>query len=336
MYKIIGADKREYGPISIDQMKKWISERRVDGQTMVQAEGSTEWKPLSAIPELAILLGGGVTGAQIPSAPPSLISEPEIFSPEEVLSRPISFSIEEAFSRGLKLFKENLGMSLGVATLFIFIFVVTSLVTRILPILGDIILTVVMGALLAGLNLFFLKLIRKEPTEFGDFFLGFQKNFLQLALFSVISQLILGIILAILLIIFFFPVLAEFWEIMNQTAMGDSNQAAEELTKILGMTQVIGLFVILAVFFLFWMLWWFGFALTTDKGLNFWEALVLSTRVVLRSFFRNALFLVLSLILVFLGLLACCVGVIPVLAILGAVFTSIYEDIFGRQAIKTT
>jgi hypothetical protein len=56
MYKIIGADKKEYGPVTADQIRQWIAEGRVNGQTMVQAEGSAEWKALASFPEFVVLL----------------------------------------------------------------------------------------------------------------------------------------------------------------------------------------------------------------------------------------------------------------------------------------
>src|SRR5687768_5827322 len=56
MYKIIGADQKEYGPVSADQMRQWIREGRVGAQTRVLPEGTTEWKTLGEIPELAAAL----------------------------------------------------------------------------------------------------------------------------------------------------------------------------------------------------------------------------------------------------------------------------------------
>jgi TM2 domain-containing membrane protein YozV len=53
MYKIIGADGQQYGPISLEQMRRWIAENRVNAQSLVQPEGAQEWKPLSTFPELA-------------------------------------------------------------------------------------------------------------------------------------------------------------------------------------------------------------------------------------------------------------------------------------------
>jgi Domain of unknown function (DUF4190)/GYF domain 2 len=53
MYKIIGADQKEYGPVSADQLRQWIAEGRVNGQTKVQAADATEWKAMADIPEFA-------------------------------------------------------------------------------------------------------------------------------------------------------------------------------------------------------------------------------------------------------------------------------------------
>lgn len=58
MYKIIGADQKAYGPVSVEQLRQWIAESRVNGQTQVQADGTEEWKPLSSFPEFADAFGG--------------------------------------------------------------------------------------------------------------------------------------------------------------------------------------------------------------------------------------------------------------------------------------
>ncbi len=53
MFKIIGADGRQYGPVSADQLRQWIAQGRANAQSLVQAEGSAEWKPLGQYPEFA-------------------------------------------------------------------------------------------------------------------------------------------------------------------------------------------------------------------------------------------------------------------------------------------
>jgi hypothetical protein len=56
MYKIIGADQKEYGPVSAEQLRQWITEGRVNGQTKVQAADATEWKAMADCPEFADVL----------------------------------------------------------------------------------------------------------------------------------------------------------------------------------------------------------------------------------------------------------------------------------------
>jgi hypothetical protein len=56
MYKIIGADQKEYGPVSADQLRQWIAEGRVNAQTKVQAADATEWKAMAEVPEFSEVL----------------------------------------------------------------------------------------------------------------------------------------------------------------------------------------------------------------------------------------------------------------------------------------
>jgi competence protein ComGC len=65
MYKIIGADGKEYGPVSTEQLRQWLREGRVNSETKIQQEGATDWLPLSLVPEFAVEVSPpGVTPAQ--------------------------------------------------------------------------------------------------------------------------------------------------------------------------------------------------------------------------------------------------------------------------------
>lgn len=52
MYKIIGADGKEYGPVSPEQLRDWMRQGRVSLQTQVRPEAGGDWRPLAAYPEL--------------------------------------------------------------------------------------------------------------------------------------------------------------------------------------------------------------------------------------------------------------------------------------------
>jgi hypothetical protein len=53
MYKIIGSDGGEYGPVAAGQLRQWIAEGRANAQTPTLAPGAPEWKPLGVLPEFA-------------------------------------------------------------------------------------------------------------------------------------------------------------------------------------------------------------------------------------------------------------------------------------------
>ena len=71
MFKIRGSDGQEYGPVSLDQLQRWLREGRVGPPTPVQREGATDWQPLSALPEFAGTLSAPFpagTNAELPPA----------------------------------------------------------------------------------------------------------------------------------------------------------------------------------------------------------------------------------------------------------------------------
>jgi hypothetical protein len=66
MYRLIGGDGREYGPVTLDQLKVWVSESRVNVQTRVLAPGHDSWKPAAEIPEVAAFFNVAAAPGDIP------------------------------------------------------------------------------------------------------------------------------------------------------------------------------------------------------------------------------------------------------------------------------
>ena len=67
MYKILGQDGKEYGPVNADVLRQWHLQGRLNAQTRACAQGSADWKPLSEFAELSHLLS-----APPPPSPASL------------------------------------------------------------------------------------------------------------------------------------------------------------------------------------------------------------------------------------------------------------------------
>lgn len=53
MYKILGGDGKEYGPISAETLRQWMAEGRANAQTQVQPEGTAVWVLLGTLPEFS-------------------------------------------------------------------------------------------------------------------------------------------------------------------------------------------------------------------------------------------------------------------------------------------
>jgi hypothetical protein len=90
MYRIVGIDGLQYGPVSAEQIRQWIAAGRADAETKAQTEGSVDWKPLTAFPEFAEALA-----AKAASTPPRLEIPPTL--PREV-PPPLSESQSSALS----------------------------------------------------------------------------------------------------------------------------------------------------------------------------------------------------------------------------------------------
>ena len=55
-YTIIGGDQKEYGSVTADDLRKWITDGRLNAQSLAKEENDTEFRPLSAFPEFADVL----------------------------------------------------------------------------------------------------------------------------------------------------------------------------------------------------------------------------------------------------------------------------------------
>ena len=93
MYKIIGTDGRQYGPVSADQIRQWLAQNRANMQSMAQAEGAIDWKPLSLFPEFA---------SDIKPAPPAVSASANSHAdPWSALPIPVLPEIDINRSEGL-------------------------------------------------------------------------------------------------------------------------------------------------------------------------------------------------------------------------------------------
>ena len=184
MYKIIGGDQKQYGPVSTDEVRAWIADGRLNAQSLAWTEGETDWKPLSAFPEFADALKAKASPTVgVPVVPPGMA--PAFAA--EILARPPRLRIGRCLERSWALWKSNFGLLSGASLLY----GAVSL-CQIIPGVS-IIYLVFKGVFDGGLNLTFIKRIRGQPAAVTDVFSGFNISLGQLILAGLVSAILIVI-----------------------------------------------------------------------------------------------------------------------------------------------
>jgi hypothetical protein len=184
MYTIIGGDQKEYGPVTAEQLRQWITEGRLSGQSSVRGEGSGEWKPLSAFPEFTEALR-----LQTGQAPLAGEASPPVFSTawsEQILARQPEVQIGRCLGQSWDLLTANFGVLFGATAVAWLI----SFGCQFIPLVGGIANWLIAGVLYGGVYLVFLNRIHGRPASIGDVFVGFTTGFVQLMLAGFLTKLL--------------------------------------------------------------------------------------------------------------------------------------------------
>jgi|SRR5579872_6219394 len=177
MYRILGADGKEYGPVSAEQVIQWINEGRAAANTNIKLDGETEWKPLSALPEF----GAALAAKASTSPPPPLSGTTADAIAAQILARGYNLEIGTCIGRSWELLMRHFWILLGATFVAHFI--------KGVPLVG----WLLAGVLKGGLFYLFLRLIRGQPAEFSDAFRGFNQSFLQLFLAGLVTGLLTSV-----------------------------------------------------------------------------------------------------------------------------------------------
>jgi len=296
MYKVIGSDGKEYGPVTAEQLRQWVAEGRANAQTRVQAEGSAEWKPLSVFPELCDEPVATVTGVVEPSGGRQ--------------HEPAGLDIGECIVRSWNLLKNHFWLIVGATFLIGFIVGFVGLALRIvvnfasgvtfhalarargleglrLQLPGIAVSTlwywVMTGPMIGGLYSLYLKLIRGQTASIADAFAGFGPQF---------GQLVIGGFLVSLL-------------------------------------TVLGLFLCLIPGIYLSVGWRFALLSIIDKHLGFWEGMEMSRKTVTSHWWMVFALCLLTGLIAAAGVLACCVGLLVTAPIMIGAIAYAYEDLIG-------
>lgn len=326
MFTIIGGDGREYGPVSADQVRSWISGGRANLETQAKKAGDEQWRRLGDFPEFnEAAAQPPLTGEPAPAPAPAA---PAVETPitdigahaAELFARSGKIDVFGCLDASFNLWKKHFLPLVGVTLLIIIIQMLIGLV----PLLGGLAGIFLNGVFYGGLYYYYLGKQRGEPRELGDAFAGFSRAFGALALSSVLTTLILiGVLL-----ICAGPTFVAVIKVLVEAGQTNTPPPFPDISPLAAAGCGLGALI---VFYLS-VAWAFTFALAVDKRIGPWTAMELSRRVVSKQWFRVFFVLLLGGILAFLGLFGLIIGFVFTLPLaIGAIICA-YEALFNPPA----
>ena len=321
MYRIVGSDGNEYGPVSTEQLAQWIRERRVNGETRVQGEDGA-WRLLREVPELVVLLQPPVVAPPLISAPTEATSIPSDFDGDYDLD------IVDCLTSAWRLFQQQFSTLFGPTMMYVLISFGLGIFGA-LPYIGPLFSLcsmVIGGPLMAGLYVVYLRVIRGETPPLESVFDGFRKMFGHLFLGQWVAGILASLPLLAGFIVLFFSL--GLTVIMGLVKGSVSWPAFEVLAPGLALSLLGVPFTIFLT-----VNWMFSLPLILDQRVGFWSAMKRSWRQVRRHWWSCLALSVVIAILNFFGMLCCLVGLLVTVPISILATMYAYETVIhGRKA----
>jgi uncharacterized membrane protein len=326
MYKIIGGDGQEYGPVPLDTLRQWVREGRLYAKTQVLAEGAREWITLGSLAEL-----GDIFNTPPPiSAPAASASQVQ---PGLVYDGDYDLDIGGCVGRGFGTFTTNLGtliavLLLGMSPWLISVLLeilsflpIVGVIFSILGVLASLLVLVIGGPMLGGVYMAFLKAQRNQSVDpVSDVFSGFRNRF---------GHLLLGYLIPVLFtcLCTFLPLLALVFALA--LTFGGLTHGSPAFAL-----MVVGIAFLITLPAMIWLSlnWMFTLPLIIDKRLDFWTAMKTSWRQVSRHWWTVFGLMVLVGLINLAGLLVGVVGLLFTAPIGICASMQAYETLFTPRA----
>ena len=346
MFTILGADGKEYGPVTAGKMHEWIAGGRANLQSKARRSGETEWKTLGDFPEFGDFGANSGGGAGVPP-PPAFAGAPaeaaatpvagntgaatasvpagadpawsgDIASiAADLTARAAPLDVFGCLSRSFDLWKANFLPLVGVTLLVTFV----QLIANMIPILGIFSSIMLGGVFSGGLYYYYLGKMRGQPRELGDAFAGFSRAFVPLMLASLIT---FALVIAVML-----PFAGAAFVMLIKASL--HNQPPDFSS--IGPAAIVGIIISFLVLFYLSVSWIFSFPLIVDKKLGPWTAMEVSRRIVTKQWLRVFLVMLMGGILTMLGLFGFLIGILFTLPLVHGAILYAYEDLCSPPKI---
>ncbi len=334
---------KSVGPIPEAEFLSLVQSGTIKGETLVWREGMATWQPYASVQ--AAGAGAEERDGSTPGVPaasqenagagsgaPSSAGFESVFdnatqgagyiSAEELLARDYDVQIQGSFRRSWELFSDRPGLTIGVTALIGLLLMIAGVI----PYLGVLLSVFLTGPLIGGLSLFFIKRARGEAADVNDGFGGFGPKYWSLVLADIVPR-ILTFLCVLPLIAVAAGIFIPFFVAARQG--GGMPDAAPVVLILVGGVVVLGCGLIALGLQTIWL---FTIPLVVDKGVDFWTAMQLSRKVVMKHFWWTFLLLLLRLALFVIGTLCCLVGLLITAPWAAGAVAAYYQRVFGDLA----
>lgn len=249
---------------------------------------------------------------------------------QQLQSEGFSFEIGRYISTGNKIFLKNAGPFIGYLLLCGAIMIVSSLI----PLIGQVLNFVLGPALVVGFSIVARKIYHGHDFQFGNFFAGF-KQVLQLFL----NKLVQLIVLISLFVVYCFIVaksesnaIIYFYREFLQDGKMTQNEAEQFLEFLeIFKTFTVKAMPIMLVMFVLQGAWILAQSIIVFAKKNFWEAMSISFKLMLRKVPMLLLFFILIALINMLGAVLLLVGLFYTIPLTFCAMYSMYEHIIGTD-----
>lgn len=316
-YFVRGADSKDYGPVTLEVLRRWVAEGRIIAETYLREENSDTWRHAREFPEIAPLVAPVASSFNAASGQPIVATE----NAEQLLARDHPARVGEWIGEGWRFYWATWAEITGY-TLLTFLL---QMAAGMIPCLGYFAGIFITPMLYVGLYYYLIKKRRGQPTAINDLFAGFQ--------FFYVPSLVANLLFMLLLMIAFLPIGIAVGALVTAGVFAGfgapgwtpdfPTSAIVVLAAAILLSLAIGFY--LSTTFLFWP------QLVAGHKLGGWDALRVSHRVVRRHLFGMLGFVIVVGLISLAGVLVCGVGAIFSMPLALCCFVVAYDAIFGAR-----
>ncbi len=300
MYSIVGGDGKTYGPVSVDEVHRWIREGRADERTQVKREGAQNWEELGSLAEFYPAKA---------TIPPRISQRPSLGTPLAAGTVRVGDCLGQAW----RAYRQDPWRITGIIVL---VFLAQFLLNSI-PLAGALFAFLLNGPILGGVYHFCLQVLHGQTRGIADVTEIVKERFLPCFLATTVSSLLAFAPLLLALI----PAVALF---------GASGVVMEEIAARPKLLWGMGLPLLSGFLAMIYLLicWSMAVPIAACSSTDFWSAMSLSWKGVRNNFWSYLMLLLVRGGINILGALCLVVGLFVTIPLTLIATMVAYEQIF--------